>query len=210
MLHATNPEKLFQERAAKARQEKKEIKKDHLTQKRAVSRFQKTKADIEAQLGTLRARQKWQCVSMRNDHITQAIKRDFAQRQKAFTRGVPLDPVYDGSLDVIHVSATAFRDHLKGREPTGFLTKADTGIPRLRQWLEDSILKRRDEHLRSLLVTLQRLFHNIHSWASNNLGHQAIAFPREAIQEWLTRAQTKLGAVRTAPRNILLKNLFVC
>ncbi len=194
-LHGTNPERLFLERAEKARHEKKEIKRDHVNQKRAIAKLQTAKAVTEAELASLRARQKWQCVSMRNHHITQAIKRDFAQRQKTLARGIPHDPLYDGALDVLHVSATAYRDHLKGREPTGFRTKSNTGIPRLRQWLEDSVLKRREEHLGSLLITLQRLFHNINSWASNNLGHQAIAFPREAIQEWLTRAQTKLGAV---------------
>jgi hypothetical protein len=66
---------------------------------------------------------------MRNAHIIEAISRDFAQRQKALARGMGRDRVYDGSVDVIPVSATAFSEHLKGRGASslGFSTMRHTG-----------------------------------------------------------------------------------
>lgn len=201
MLQLTllNAEGGFREGAEKARREKKGIKRECDKQKKAIEDIEKAKATTDKRLAALRTRQMWACVSMRNDHIINAIERDFAQRQKTLARDVYHNDVYDGSVDVIPVSATAFRDILKDREPMGFPTLAHTGIPRLRRWLEDAMLEQREDHLDTLLHALQRLFSTIQRWSNTNLGHQAIVFSREAVEELLARTHTKFSMVRTIP-----------
>jgi hypothetical protein len=141
---------------------------------------------------------------MRNTHITEAIKRDFAQRQAKLARDMGHNNVPDGSIDVIPVSARAFRDYLKGREFPGFPTPSHTGIPRLRQWFEDSTLERREEHLDALLNSLLRLFLTIQTWSDTNCGRQAVRFSREAVQELLFRTHEKYFRVRSTQHNCVL------
>ncbi|KAK4154764.1 hypothetical protein C8A00DRAFT_32432 [Chaetomidium leptoderma] len=184
-------DKSFQDRAAKIKDEQKAIKKERTKQKKTVERSTNIKAGTDRDLETLRAQQKWACISMRNKHIIRAIQRDFAARQKALSREMRQKNEYDGSVDVIPVSATAFRDHLKGREPMGFPTRRHTGIPRLRQWLADSTLERREAHLDALLNALRRLFLSIQQWSLTNGGGQSVQFSRDTIQELLSRTHAK-------------------
>jgi hypothetical protein len=197
-------EKVFRDGIKEAKDRKKSIKKEHSKQAKAVERLEKAKSKYDQQLAELRAQQKWHCVQMRNTHITEAIKRDFAQRQEKLARDMGHNSAYDGSVDVIPVSATAFRHHLKGREGSkeieGFPTPFHTGIPRLRQWLEDSTLERREEHLDALLNSLLRLFLMIQAWSDRICGHHAVRFSREAVQEFLFRTHDKYFKVRPTPQ----------
>jgi hypothetical protein len=102
---------------AKAKEEKKTIKLSKNKQKKKLDRATQKKAENDHELALAQARQKWACVWLRNKHITRAIKQDFTQRQETLARKMQHRNEYDGSVDVIPVSATAFRDHLKGREP---------------------------------------------------------------------------------------------
>ncbi len=151
---------------------------------------------ITQQLAALQTEQKWRCVSLRNQYIEGRIKLNFAGRQKKVAQGKQHGNEYDGSVDVIPVSATAFRDHLVGREPMGFPTKLHTGIPRLRQWLADSTLERREEHLDGMLNSLQRLFRSIEHWALINGGGQSIRFSRGAVEDLFRRTHAQFVTVR--------------
>lgn len=168
-------------------------------QKNAVFKARQNKAAIDQKLATLRAQQKWACIWMRNRHITKAIKRDFAQRQKALAREMGQRNEYDGSVDVVPISALAFRDHLKGREHPGFPTKRHSGIPQLQRWLADSTLERSEEHLDALLNTLRRLFQSIQHWSVTNGGDQVIQFSRDAIQDLLPRTHGQFMTVGYMP-----------
>ncbi|KAK4241493.1 hypothetical protein C8A03DRAFT_41106 [Achaetomium macrosporum] len=141
--------------------------------------------------------------------IKQPIGRDFAQRQKALAREMGRGNVYDGSVDAIPVSATAFSDHLKGRDPMelGFPTERHTGIPRLRQWLVDSTLERREKHLDVLLNSLRRLFLSIQSWSNAFCGTQTLVFSRDSIEDLLSRIHAKFLKVRPTLRANVVKTL---
>lgn len=185
-----------QNRFEKAKEDRRKAMQERNKQKKHVKTASQNKANNDQQLAALLTRQKWACVWMRNRHIKKAIRRDFAQRQKILARERRHRNEYDGSVDVIPVSATAFRDHLKDREPPGFPTVRHTGIPLLRRWLADSTLERREKHLDALLHALQRLFSSIQQWSLTNCGGQAIQFSRETVQDLLSRTHTKLVTVR--------------
>jgi hypothetical protein len=71
-----------------------------------------------------------------------------------------------------------------------------TGIPRLRQWLADSTLERREKHLDVLLNSLRRLFLSIQSWSNNFCGTQTLVFSRDSVEDLLSRVNTKFLKVR--------------
>ncbi len=195
-LTLSNAEAGFRKGADKARRERKEIKRERDKKKKVIEDLEKAKTNTDKRLAALRARQIWECVSMRNDHIINTIEGDFAHKQKkTLGRDVYHNDVYDGSVDVIPVSATAFRDILKDREPMGFPTLAHTGIPRLRRWLEDAMLEQREENLDTLLHALRRLFSTIQRWSNINLGNQTILFSRETVEELLARTHAKYSVV---------------
>lgn len=161
-----------------------------------VDRATQDLAENDRALRNLRARQKWECVWLRNQHIIEAIKRDFAQRQKKLTKGMNNQSEYDGSVDVIPVSATAFRDRLKGREPLGFLTPKHTGIPKLRQFLADATLEKREQCLDAILNTLKRLFRTIHRWSSSDAQQPNPMFSRDTIEKDLDKVYQTFRHVR--------------
>jgi hypothetical protein len=195
-----NVEKAFQDKASKAKGERKSIMADRTAQRKALDKLTQKKALVEQQLATIQGRQKWACIWMRNQHIMAAIKHDFTRRQTALAREMGHRNEDDGSVDVIPVSATAFRDHLKDREPVGFPTKRHSGIPQLRRWLADSTLERREEHLDALLNALRRLFLSIQQWSVTNCSGQAIPFSRDIIQDLLSRTHSQFMMVRYMPR----------
>jgi hypothetical protein len=137
-------------------------------------------------------------MSMRNEHIEKAIKKDFARRQKALLRDGRKNPKqYDGSVDIIPVSATAYRDLLKGRKAAGFPTKNHTGIPRLRQWLVDSTVEQREEHLDTMLNALRRLLNSGIQWLMKNSSDLALEFPRQAVEDAISKSHAQfLGVSR--------------
>ncbi|KAK4147453.1 uncharacterized protein C8A04DRAFT_24703 [Dichotomopilus funicola] len=180
--------KHIQQRLAKALSSKKELEKGQQQLQKAVDRAAQKQGEHDRALRLTRGRQKWECVWLRNQHIIEAIKRDFAQRQKTLARGMKNQSEYDGSVDVIPVSATAFRDQLKGREPLGFMTAKHTGIPKLRQFLGDVTLEKREQRLDAMLNTLRRLFRTIHRWTSPDAQQTNLLLSRDTIEKDLTEA----------------------
>ncbi|KAK3349347.1 hypothetical protein B0T25DRAFT_569990 [Lasiosphaeria hispida] len=141
------------------------------------------KADCDRELAMLLARQKWTCIQVNCASITKAIKRSFAIRQKRLASEKGTNPLYDGSVEVFPVSATAFRDHLKGRKSVGSPSVNYTGIPRLRQWLATIALEKREEHLNVILNSLERLLVEIQRWTRPK--DLATYFPRKTVEDSL-------------------------
>ncbi|KAK3998305.1 hypothetical protein QBC44DRAFT_228324 [Cladorrhinum sp. PSN332] len=165
-----------------SRFDKLRAKRSKYVSRRTQLKHQKKKIDgrfveYSRSLQTLVSRRMHRCVWLRNAYIKKRIQADFTKRQKklrsraAITQGS--GRMNDGAIEVFPVCAAAFRDLLEEnkRPQPGFPSKAYTGIPRLRQWLDEATLGHREAHLDSILLTLQRLFKAIERWSeSNNTG----------------------------------------
>ncbi|KAL1840313.1 hypothetical protein VTJ49DRAFT_566 [Mycothermus thermophilus] len=152
---------------SKKQEERKEAAQERGKKARQVNGLKRQMAVIDQQLSAARARQKWE-----------ALVRNSRSDKKQ----------YDGSVDIIPVSATAYRNLLKDRKPEAFPTKRHTGIPRLRQWLVDSTLERREQHLDATLNALRRLLMSCQQWLSTNSSVRALEFPREIVRDVVSRA----------------------
>ncbi|KAK0708182.1 hypothetical protein B0H67DRAFT_543670 [Lasiosphaeris hirsuta] len=141
--------------------------KEQLDRKKEIEKLGRKKAKMEKTLTSLQGRQKWSCVQINCSSIATAIKETFAARQKRLVKENGENELYDGAVEVIPVSATAFRDLTKRKSPVGFPGVNYTGIPRLRQWLADTALNRREEHLDAILNSLERLFLGIQRWSKH-------------------------------------------
>lgn len=180
---------------AEAKDAKTKASRNCSTSKTTVGKLETELADAEKQLAEARGRLKWTCVWKRNDHIRTAITEDFAQRQKLMVQKISVGKDgkdfngkdYDGSVDVIPVSATAFRDHLNGEPVEGFPTQRHTGIPQLRQWLADAALERRELHLDTTLKALCRLLMTLRQSLMTSAG-QVIDFPRDNVEAQISEA----------------------
>ncbi|KAM7204938.1 hypothetical protein V8F20_003400 [Naviculisporaceae sp. PSN 640] len=129
------------------------------------------------------------CIWLRNKYLEKRIVADFARRQKKLTANIPRLPRYDGSVDVFPVSARAYQD-IQNPGPThrgnfpSFPSKLYTGIPRLRQWIEENTCEERDTHLDSQLASLNRILMDINNWCDEQPGGK-VKFPREEVTEVL-------------------------
>jgi hypothetical protein len=159
----------------------------------------KDAVQLDRTLPTLESRKKFRCVGLRNQYIKKRIQADFARRQRKLTRLAEHDSdKYDGSVEVFPVCASAFRDLLKGKKPIpGFPSKLYTGVPGLRQWLEDAVLVYREEHLDRALLGLQRLHDGIKCWSDDN-SRGMVRFSRKEIERLLQSSHEKYRKVSAA------------
>ncbi|EGO54039.1 hypothetical protein NEUTE1DRAFT_103513 [Neurospora tetrasperma FGSC 2508] len=119
-------------------------------------------------LRACKGRAKWTCMSMRHSQIEKRLTENLERQWKEMEGTSQQLSSSERLTDIFSVSATAYRDLLKGRKVTGFPTESYTGIPQLSQWLCDSVMEKREVHLDSLLNALRRLAHGIQRWSNVN------------------------------------------
>jgi hypothetical protein len=168
---------------------------------RKRSDLSKDSVDLDGSLVTLESRRKHRCVWIRNQYIKRRIQMDFGRRQRKLTRLSRHDSQkYDGSVEVLPVSAIAFRDLLKKKKPMpGFPSKSYTGIPTLRQWMEKAVFAYREDHLDSILRGLQRLYDGIRCW-SDDKSRGKVHFSRREIEALLQYSHDKYRNVSEISR----------
>lgn len=168
---------------------------------RKRSDLSKDSVDLDGSLVTLESRRKHRCVWIRNQYIKRRIQMDFGRRQRKLTRLSRHDSQkYDGSVEVLPVSAIAFRDLLKKKKPMpGFPSKPYTGIPTLRQWMEKAVFAYREDHLDSILRGLQRLYDGIRCW-SDDKSRGKVHFSRREIEALLQYSHDKYRNVSEISR----------
>jgi hypothetical protein len=170
---------------------------------RKRSNLSKDSAELDDSLVTLESRRKHRCVWIRNQYIKRRFQVDFGRRQRKLTHLSRHDSQrYDGSVEVLPVCATAFRDLLKKKKPMpGFPSKPYTGIPMLRQWMEKAVFVYREDHLDSVLRGLQRLYDGIRCW-SNDKSRGKVHFSRRDIEALLQSSHEKYRNVSgVSPQN---------
>ncbi|KAK3402283.1 hypothetical protein B0T20DRAFT_135932 [Sordaria brevicollis] len=160
-------------------------------QRTLVERAGAAKRENDAKLAEHKGRVFWTCVRMRHEHIAQRITENLRNQQRVLCqRDTKFSSAPKDDVEVISVSATAFRDHLKGRKPPGFPSKRYTGLPHLRRWLENAVLHPREMHLDAVLNTLKRLLSGIQRWAKVDTGGRAVVFSRETVENRLELTHT--------------------
>ncbi|GAB1315716.1 hypothetical protein MFIFM68171_05926 [Madurella fahalii] len=179
-------------KAASLKEKRAEHMRHQRTQRRLKRKLVNDAAQLDRALETLESRKKHRCVWFRSSYFKKRIAHDFARRQKKLSRVAARDrKQYDGSVEVLPVSAAAFRDLLKDRKPMpGFPSKRYTGIPRLSQWLEEATFPHREEHLDSLLCGLQRQLHGIKRW-SDDASRGAVVFSKQEVESLLKTSHEK-------------------
>ncbi|KAK3316074.1 hypothetical protein B0H66DRAFT_534337 [Apodospora peruviana] len=146
---------------------------------------QKRQVEIEHQLSGLSSRKKHRCIWIRNENIKERIQSVFSRRQSKLSHAMSESNNYDGSVSIFPVCSTAFRNRLKSKMIfPGFPSKQYSGTPRLRQWLEETTLSMREQHLDALLHTLQRLLHGMDKW-SNDQTRGLVKFARGDVESIL-------------------------
>lgn len=156
---------------------------------------QQERHDTEQSLRTCEGRARWTCMFMRHRRIEKRLTENLERQRKeiegANKRVSPSEP----PTNIFSVSATAYRDLITGRRPSGFPTKSYTGIPQLSQWLCDSVLENREAHLDGLLNALRRLAHGIQRWSNINSMGMNVSFSRELLETVLSRSHDRCSQV---------------
>ncbi len=117
------------------------------------------------------------CILIRNRAVSQRILKDFAQRKSELSETAKAVtsttiPAWT-SWRYRRGRTTTSRDT---REPAPAFRENYTGVPRLRQWLTEMTLERREIHLDSVLKMLLHLFMNLSSWCQDQQeGHGGIS-----------------------------------
>ena len=98
-------------------------------------------------------------VSMRNRDIADRIQKSFLKRQQD-ARLLERDELHDGAVEVFGTSARAYwkSKHPDGEKARGFPDEIHSGIPRLKQWLFESMFSQRERQLDTTLNGLLTLF----------------------------------------------------
>lgn len=106
------------------------------------------------------------CIKNRNEVHTSELRKDFAEQCRAMGRKAPIQP-----LDVFCVSAQTYFGFLGDRNsaniPPGFLSKADTNIPSLKEWLIQTTLPKRERNADDFLQSIVRFEISLRPWVAS-------------------------------------------
>ncbi|POS71353.1 hypothetical protein DHEL01_v210255 [Diaporthe helianthi] len=108
-------------------------------------------------------------VYLRNRFVVERVQKDFRGRQAATKSAEDQDGLlHTGTVEVFPTSARSFQSlqHPGAVKEAGFPTEVHTGIPRLKQWLFETTMKKRENHLDAILAQLSTMFSRIENWIS--------------------------------------------
>ncbi|KAG8170125.1 hypothetical protein KVR01_000870 [Diaporthe batatas] len=149
------------------------------------------------ELSSLRESLKQAAIYIRGGCVVERVQKDFRGRHAA-TKSVEDDPAQADTLEVFATSARSFQGirHAGSLQEAGFPTEKHTGIPRLKQWLFEATMKKRENHLDKILNQMRILFSNIQDWISMGEHTAVLAEPEQrdldAIHERHCRALVTL------------------
>jgi hypothetical protein len=157
-------------------------------------------AEFDGILGSLEGLKKYRCIQMRNRRIKMRLCADFVRRQRKLARLAEHDnDKFHGSIEVFPVSAEAFCHLLREKKAMfGFPSElSSTGIPKLRQWLDEAVLVHREEHLDLMLRASRRLYHGIKCWSDDD-SRGIVHFSHTEAERLLQSSHRKYLAVSTS------------
>lgn len=108
----------------------------------------------------------YRCIWLRNRFIKKRIQDDFTARQERIAEYIDQKSQDVGKAEGFPVSSTSYQECLKKRVKAGASIPSDlhTGIPRLKQWIEESTFDAREKHLDSMLLSLHRIINDVSRW----------------------------------------------
>ncbi|EAA31121.2 hypothetical protein GE21DRAFT_8688 [Neurospora crassa] len=184
-------DKRYQEKMKTARNRVNNTTRLVRTEETTLSGHQQERYNAALSLRACKGRAKWTCMSMRHSQIEKRLTENLERQWKEMEGTSQQLSSSERLTDIFSVSATAYRDLLKGRKVTGFPTESYTGIPQLSQWLCDSVMEKREVHLDSLLNALRRLAHGIQRWSNVNPEGMDVSFSREMIETVFSRSHDR-------------------
>ena len=176
---------LKRDRARYSREHKQRVR-DEEDIRKSIESLGQQQVQIRKDLIILHARKMWRIIWLRGNRLKDRLKKDCDKRQKTMLDDKTHPIQYKGSIEIFPVCAKAYQHCLsRSVKPGAFIpTELHSGIPRLKQWIEESSFAKREKHLDALLSPLNRIYSDLERWCSDQPGGK-VQFSRVELDEML-------------------------
>lgn len=166
-----------------------------------------TASEIEKareELPPLRRSLKQAAIYIRGRYVVERAQEDFRGRQAA-KKSIEDNKIHTDTVQVFPTSARSFQgmQHAGSAKEAGFPTELHTGIPRLKQWLFEATLKKRENHLDTILTQMLILFSRIQHWISMSEPTTAISTTRQQDLDDIHGRHCKVRTKYLSPESAL-------
>ncbi|KAM7218078.1 hypothetical protein V8F06_006484 [Rhypophila decipiens] len=175
-------EALEQELAGLRRQYKKDFRIRNEVQ-RTIDSLKDKKPRIQEEQARIIGEIRRRCVWIRNEYIKKKIQADLSWRRDTLKSNSNKISHYNGEVDILPINAREYQYRLAGKEvqDQAFPSKLHTGIPRVRQWIEECAYEQREKHIDSLLASFQRIQHDMNQWCDEGSSGGTTEFARPQV-----------------------------
>lgn len=161
---------------------------------KSIKSLEEQRDQIGKKLANLEGHKNHRCIWLRNKFIKKRIQDDFAARHKIMVKSMGEQPRGMDTVEVFPVSSTAYQDFLKRLTPGAAIPSGlHTGIPRLKQWIDESTFDSREKHLDIMLLSLKRMSNDVSRWCDEQAAEK-LYFSRVDVDGIIQRSGITYGA----------------